>query len=332
MAYQDIWGYTAAGGNPFYYDLNRGIAETMYGGGAGAATTTAPAAASSGLTGAAARGYTDASGGVPAMPSPQDTQKTAIGGNLAALPDLQKMAGNVNAFNLGEVTKQYEAGIHNYNAMTQQSSRNIGSALAGQVPADVLVQLQQGAAQRGIATGAPGGPNANAAYLRALGLTSLGQQQYGEKALTEAVGRMPRVGLYDLSQGFVTPAQQQSAQYMANVLAASPIPQAAYNQAMAAAMAGQNRGYGSARQAVPGGGGSNFLTDIMNRYNPFGSTATGSTGAPPAATSPGVPTGVNDYYDWQPTIENGQEYLYTDAGLAENQDYWDALSGTGIYE
>lgn len=271
----DIYGsgYGGQGGGWIY----PGTFLPQIGGAAATAPIGVATPAASTLAGATPTGYTAASGGVPQVPSPQTTQAQAITGNIANLPKLTGLASDVNAFNLGEVTKQYLAGIPQYNAMTAQSSGNILAALRGEVPSDVTNLLQQSAAERGIATGGAGSPNANAAYLRALGLTSLGQQQYGEQALTGAVARMPRTGLYNVAGGMVTPEEQQQAAYMANVLAAAPIPQAAYNQALAAAMMGQNRGYNATRSpmgvtGVPGGqlwrfSGSGHCEQVQPGYN-----------------------------------------------------------------
>lgn len=276
------------------------------------------------LTGATPTGYTAASGGVPQVPSPQTTQAQAITGNIANLPKLTGLASDVNAFNLGEVTKQYLAGIPQYNAMTTESSGNILAALRGEVPSDVTNLLQQSAAERGIATGGAGSPNANAAYLRALGLTSLGQQQYGEQALTGAVARMPRTALYNVAGGMVTPEEQQQAAYMANVLAAAPIPQAAYNQALAASIAGQNRGYNATRSpiglaGVPGGSyGGSAAVDIANKYNPVATV-----------TDPTQPGYKFKYGEYNPNYETTASPV-AGAGMSD-EDWYLANMGSPPY-
>ena len=93
--------------------------------------------------------------------------------------------------------------------LEQQSSNVIGQQLAGQVPQDVLNILAQQAAERGVSTGLAGAPASNAAYLRALGLTSLGQIQAGQEALTAALGRNPPAPIPEASQQFISPLQQQ---------------------------------------------------------------------------------------------------------------------------
>lgn len=125
--------------------------------------------------------------------------------NLGALSDL------INSINVKAQQTALQARIPGEAGLEQQSSTNIGQQLAGQVPQDVMNLLQQQGAERGAATGQGGGsPNANAAYLRALGLTSIGQQQAGQQNLTAAEGRNPAAPIFDPSSQLLTPAQLAS--------------------------------------------------------------------------------------------------------------------------
>jgi hypothetical protein len=56
---------------------------------------------------------------------------------------------------------------------------NIASETAGQVPEDVIAQLKQQGAESNVGTGAA----SNAAYLKSLGLTSLGLENQGQQNL-----------------------------------------------------------------------------------------------------------------------------------------------------
>ena len=73
----------------------------------------------------------------------------------------------------------------------QASVANIGNAIqsetAGQVPDDVIAQLKQQGAEGNVTTGAA----SNAAYLKALGLTSLGLQQSAASELTQQTQALP---------------------------------------------------------------------------------------------------------------------------------------------
>jgi hypothetical protein len=101
------------------------------------------------------------------------------------------LAGQANQFMSGQANLALSRGLPGAGGLMRQSSQNILGLLRGQVPEDVTQQIQQRGAERGVAMGSPGSPNANAAWLRALGLTSLGLQQQGEQNLTGAVQRTP---------------------------------------------------------------------------------------------------------------------------------------------
>ena len=96
----------------------------------------------------------------------------------------------VNSFMTGQAAMPFQRNLPGYSGLIGQRSLNVGGLLRGEVPADVQYLLQQGA-ERGVAMGSPGSPNANAAWLRALGLTSLGLKQEGNKQLGEAIGQTP---------------------------------------------------------------------------------------------------------------------------------------------
>src|SRR5512143_966044 len=111
--------------------------------------------------------WTAAYGGRPIVPSPGASAGAAIGTNLANLSQLYDIGANLNQFQAAQAAGQYAANLPDYSSMLAQSSRNIGSQLRGEVPADVVSQIMQGAAERGIATGQRGpSPNTNAAMLR----------------------------------------------------------------------------------------------------------------------------------------------------------------------
>jgi hypothetical protein len=89
-----------------------------------------------------------------------------------------------------------------------QSSENIGSELRGQVDPETLRVLGQQAAERGVRTGIDSSsPNANAAYLQALGLTGIQLQQQGQRDLTAAYARNPAAPLFDPATQLMTPYQ-----------------------------------------------------------------------------------------------------------------------------
>lgn len=116
------------------------------------------------------KGYEPAYGGIPQLPQyTTDTQHT-LGTDVQA-----------------NITRN----LPNYMNMVGADVSNIGSNLAGVVSPDVIQQLQQQAAERGIGTGTAGSQNSSAAYLRALGLTSMQLQNLGHTQLNEAIARTP---------------------------------------------------------------------------------------------------------------------------------------------
>lgn len=124
------------------------------------------------------------------------------------IPGIEQITQAINQLNLTAQQAANAARIPNATGLETQSSNLIGQELAGKVPADVIALLQQQGAERGAATGMDvSSPNANAAYLRALGLTSLQEQQAGQANLTAALGRNPGAPLTDPSRFVMTPYQ-----------------------------------------------------------------------------------------------------------------------------
>ena len=86
------------------------------------------------------------------------------------------------------------AGLPGYMTSMSNIGTNIASKTAGQVPDDVIALLKQQGAEQNVSTGAA----SNAAYLRALGQTSLGLEEQGQKDF-ESI--LPSVPGYSASQG-----------------------------------------------------------------------------------------------------------------------------------
>lgn len=187
------------------------------------------------LPGAPSTGYNPAYGGIPNVPNPTATAAAANAGNAANLPGLESTAANLNPFNQNQLLGQYNMAIPNYAALTQTASGNAMQQLSGQVPTDVINELLTGAAERGITGGMPGSPNSNAAYLRALGLTSIGQQATGMQNLHQLTADAPIAKPFDPASMFVTPEQEQEAQMAANLYASAPNPAAAAQNAISLA-------------------------------------------------------------------------------------------------
>lgn len=117
-------------------------------------------------------------------------------------------AASVNAQNRANQLLANQGRIPGAAGMEEQSSSMIADQLMGKIPEDVLAMLGQGAGQRAVSSGMIGAPASEAAYRRALGLTSIGQQEAGQKNLSAAYARNPAAPLYNAGELVITPYQQ----------------------------------------------------------------------------------------------------------------------------
>lgn len=102
------------------------------------------------------------------------------------------LASSTNAFMSGQAALPYHLNLPGYGQNTALRSANTTNFLRGQLPQDVINLIQQQGAERGVATGVRGdSPNANAAWLRALGLTSLGLMQQGSQQFSQEISDTP---------------------------------------------------------------------------------------------------------------------------------------------
>lgn len=151
----------------------------------------------------------DTGGGKFAVPLGGVSGGTQTGGpfSAGAPPNLESLTNLVNQLNLTAQQASNAGRIPGNAGLEQQSSNNIGSLLRGEIPADVLRQLTQQSAERGVAMGSPGSDNANSELLRSLGLTSLGLQQQGQQNLSAADARNPGAPIFDPTSQLLTPYQ-----------------------------------------------------------------------------------------------------------------------------
>lgn len=197
------------------------------------------------LPGATPFNYSSAYGGIPQVPNPAATQAGSIGGNIGNLSNLGNLATTLNTQIAGNAVLPYQLNLPQYGQNLGQAAQNTGSLLKGQIPTDVMSLINQQGAERGVATGSPGSPNANAAILRALGLTSLGLQQQGLGNFQSLVGMTPTGQQFNPASFLTSPTDQQTAQYLANLLSAAPIPSAAAQANIGSLLSGLGRGGGN---------------------------------------------------------------------------------------
>lgn len=238
-------------------------------------------------------------GGVPKAPSPGATQAAALSENLSRMDQIKSIMDEINRKSAQDVTAAIRMNLPGYEGAMGQAMGDIQSGLRGQLPPDVISLIQQQAAERGVAAGIPGSQNVDAAYLRALGLTSLGQMSQAQGQLTNLMGAIPRAPLMDPSSLLVTPAQQQEWQYLANMLAAAPDPTQAALTNLANVSGGMGQAYrgpsygGSLHLGATSGGGGGYGPDIWH------TPATGGKEAGPAPWFSG--TKFRDYTNVGPT-------------------------------
>jgi hypothetical protein len=255
------------------------------------------------LSGAAATGYDPRYGGIPQVPNPATSSAQAIAANSANLSQLYQLFSGVNTFNAGQAASQLRLNMPNYDALIGQRSGVIGEELNGQVPQDVVDLLIQRGAERGIATGSPGSANSNSAYLRSLGLTSLGQIAKGMNDVSGAIHDTPTAPLANPASMFITPDAIQQAQSAANLYASAPVPSAA---------AAEARRYGSVSAPKYGGASSGIRTPS---FSMAGSGSIYSTPEPQYGTYVGGATG-SDYNYQNPSRYDAWDKWYNAGGNA----------------
>ena len=267
--------------------------------------------------------YTSPYGGKPAIPNPIGSAGDVIAGNLGNLGQLYQLANGVNDFQNRSTLAALANNLPGYTANVAQSSGNIGQHLRGQVGSDVISNLIQWGNERGIGTGqGVVSPNTNAAYMRALGLTSNAMQAQGEQELTQAIARTPQAKPFDITSLFVSPEQQQGAQTNANVIAAAPNPQAQQQAQQDAVNQGIRAGAGAVPQPViPGyAGGSRTGLQSPNLGTMVAPSLGGATyynGVPvyEGSTPSNAQGNWNDWYN--------QTFGSQNTGSDQGSNFWD---------
>lgn len=165
----------------------------------------------------------DAMGGFPKKPdvptapnvNPQKEQLNTAQGNLAALPTLEEIASGVDSFNLSQRNKALTAAIPGYTNLVAGESGTLGSWMRGEIPNDVIGQVERSGAAHAIEGGYGGSQMATNLTARDLGLTSLDLQGRAMSALPSylnTVGNLAVPKQFDVTSGFLTPQQDISTQ------------------------------------------------------------------------------------------------------------------------
>lgn len=243
-------------------------------------------------------GWDPAYGGAPDIPAPIASAWQALGGDVSMLPGLFSLGNAYNLFNYDQRLGQ---------ASGTPGFANVLSNLGGQLPQDVINQIAQQSAERGITSGSPTSPNANAAYLRSLGLNSLDLQKLGQEQYGSLLSRFPQAAPFDIASFLTTPEQQQAANAAANVSAAAPNPKAAADEEQRKLLEAIAAGKAAAGTGPVGSGGIDIqkLIDALKTGQNTGqpgevvgrSTATGYNTAVPSNYSSLPPPYRSNYTD-----------------------------------
>lgn len=165
-------------------------------------------------------------------------QKAAIAGNARNFEDSAELTTRTNTYNQSELKRMLRAAIPGYDAMVGKQGEIISSMLSGELPQDVVGQIQRNSAERAGAGGFGGSGMGRNLEARDLGLTSLQLTQQGLSAAERWLAGTKALavpGQFDVSAMFLSPAQrvsatvanntgQQQTQQFANNVAAAPDP------------------------------------------------------------------------------------------------------------
>jgi hypothetical protein len=165
---------------------------------------------------------------IPDLPNidPSLVQGETVAGNQKALPGLQKLGADVNAFNTGQAQDMFRKSL---DFLTPggfgKLSGLLESGLRGELNSDVQQQILSSGAARALASGTAGSGFARNATLRDLGLTSFNVQQQALGTLT-GLAQQTRGPQFDVTSMFFSPQQRlefafqdRSARFQRNLLA-----------------------------------------------------------------------------------------------------------------
>jgi len=217
-------------------------------------------------------------------------------------PDLSSLTAFVNQLNQQGQTSAEAARIPGATALETQSSGNIASELAGQLPPDVVNQLQQAAAERGVAIGSPGSPNVDSNFLLNYLGGSLGLQRQGQSDLSAALARNPTAPIFDPTSQLLTPYQSGVLSNQSALLGLDWFK--ALNPTTARGGGGGTGGGEATQPTATSGPNLSTLASLLAGLNPAGSTTTGTTLQPgidysnPFGFTTTDPTGATSTLDW----------------------------------
>ena len=114
-------------------------------------------------------------GRIPGVANPTSSAAVATAGDIGDLTQIANLTQGADTISAAGAELPFNMNLPDYEGMLTSATGNVSSELEGKVPQDVIDQLSQSSAERGVATGQGGGsPDTNAAFERALKVQQLG--------------------------------------------------------------------------------------------------------------------------------------------------------------
>lgn len=197
-------------------------------------------------------------GGVPNPVSPATAPAAAIGSNLGNVAGLFQLAQGAGAASGAGGVANLGTALPGAPEAQQTALGVVNNDLAGVLAPDVVNNIEQIAAERGISTGSPGSPNSNAALLKGIGENTQQLQQAGLTGLNALTAAAPTGPAFNPASMFLNPGEALEQENYNSQLGAAPNPQAAAMANLTALNRGASGGGGW------GGGGSATLPSTIN--------------------------------------------------------------------
>lgn len=168
----------------------------------------------------------DVFGSKQKVTSPGAGQQAALTENIKSMGRIGELGNLYNTYQNQAAMSPFLANDPSFQSNWNQAWANTGQLLQGQVPSDVKNLETQLMAERGISVGQKmtDSPNANAAWLRAMGNTSWGAQQQGLQNQFGLMQATPQQPLFNPNEFLIKPMEQYQAQQNAYGIEAQPDP------------------------------------------------------------------------------------------------------------
>lgn len=145
-----------------------------------------------------------------------DSQTQAIDQNIASLPKLKDLAGDVNSFNQDQMLAMLRKAIPGYDQQVGKVNDIINSELSGEIPKDIQDAIARSGASKALSGGYAGSGMGRNLVARDLGLTSLDLTQKGIDSASKWIQQSAALmmpGQFNVASMFVSPTQQFDATF-----------------------------------------------------------------------------------------------------------------------